>query len=113
MVKLKLVSIEHVLNAITERMQGFNQAFLQSSKTDANGSAFGIMLEELISRVPSPLMLQQSDDLLAFIQHTSQTTYPALQKVRTLPASGNATLSFVGQFSKRLVACFVIDSFCA
>jgi hypothetical protein len=113
MVKLKLVSIEHVLNAIAKRRQGFNQAFLQSSKTDANASAFGIMLEELISCVPSPLMLQQSDDLLAFIRHTSQTTYPALQKVRTLPASGSATLSLVGQFSKRLVACIVVDSFCA
>jgi hypothetical protein len=113
MAKSKSVSIEHVLNATTKRRQEFNQAFLQSSKTDGKASAFGIMLEELISRVPSPLMLQQSDDLLAFIRHTSQTTYLALQKVRTLPASGSATLSLVGQFSEGLVACIVVDSFCA
>ena len=113
MVRLKLVGIEHVLNAITKRRQGFNQVCLQSSKTDANANAFGIMLEDLISRVSSPLMLQKSDNLLAFIRHTSQTTYPALQKVRTLPTSGSATLSLVGQFFKRLVACIVVDSFCA
>jgi hypothetical protein len=71
------------------------------------------MLEDLISRVPSPLMLRQSDDLLAFIRYTKQATYLELQKVRTLPASGSAILSLVGQFSERLVACTVVDSFCA
>jgi hypothetical protein len=106
-----LVSIKHVLTASTERQQGFDQAFLQSPKADGNASAFGIMLEDLISRVPSPLMLQ-SDDLVAFIRNTGQTTYLELQKVGKLPASGSEILSLVGQFSERLVACTVVDSFC-
>jgi hypothetical protein len=70
------------------------------------------MLKNLISYVPSPLVLQQSDGLLAFIDHTSQRTYLELQKVRTHPASGSATLSLVGKFSKRLFACTVANSFC-
>jgi hypothetical protein len=112
MVESKLVSIEHVLNATTERRQGFDQAFLQSSKADGNASAFGSMLEDLISRVPSPLILRQSDDLLAFIRYTGQKTYLELKKVGKSPASGSAILSLVERFSKRLVACTVVDSFC-
>ena len=111
MVKLKLVSIEHVLNAATKRQQGFDRALLQSPNADGNASPFGSMLEDLIS-LPSLLLLQQSDDLLAFIGYTSQTTYLELQKVGTLPVSGSAILSLVGQLSERLVACTVVDSFC-
>jgi hypothetical protein len=85
MVKSKLVSIEHVLTATTKRQQGFDKAFLQSPKADITASTFGIMLEDLISRVPGRLILQQSDDLLAFIRSTDQTTYVELQQVCKLP----------------------------
>jgi hypothetical protein len=112
MVRSKLVSIEYVLNATTKRQQEFDQEFLQTSKVDGNASAFGVMLEDLLSRVPSPLMLQQSDDLLAFIRYTSQATYLELQKVGKFPASGSAILSLEGQFSERLVACDVVAPFC-
>jgi hypothetical protein len=112
MVKLKLVSIEHVLTATTKRRQGFDQASLQTLKTDGNASAFGIMLKDLIS-LPSLLLLQQSDDLLAFIGCTGQTTYLELQKVGTLLVSGSAILSLIGQLSERLVACTVVDPSCA
>jgi hypothetical protein len=112
MVKSKLVSIEHLLTATTKRRQGFDRAVLQSPNADEKASAFGIMLEDLISRVPSPLILQQSDDLLAFMQYTGQTTYVELQKVCTPPKLSSAILSLVGQFSKRLVACTVVDSLC-
>ena len=112
MVKLKLVSIEHVLTATTKRQQGFDRALSQSPESDGNASAFGTMLEDLISRVPSPLILQQSDDLLAFIRYTNQTTYVELQQVCTRPQSSSAILILVGQFSERLVACTVINSFC-
>ncbi|KAA8611971.1 hypothetical protein TUN199_01304 [Pyrenophora tritici-repentis] len=59
----------------------FDQEFLQTSRADGNAGAFGIMLEDLISRVPSPAMLQQNDGLNAFIGYTSQTTYLELQNV--------------------------------
>jgi hypothetical protein len=112
MVESKLVSIEPVLNATTERRQEFDPAYLQSSKADGNASAFGSMLEDLISRVPSPLLLRQSDDLLAFIQYTGKTTYLELMKVGKLPARGSVILSLLEEFSERLVACTVVDSFC-
>jgi hypothetical protein len=111
MVKSKLVCIEHVLTATTKRRQGFEQASLQTPKADENASAFGIMLKNLIS-LPSLLLLQQSDDLLAFIQYAGQTTYVELQQVCTLPEIRSVILSLVGQFSRRLVACTVVDSFC-
>jgi hypothetical protein len=112
MVRSKLVSIEYVLNAITKRQQEIDQEFLETSKVDGNAGAFGTMLEDLISRVPSPLILQQSDGLNAFIQYTSQTTYLELQKVGKSPACGSAILSLEGQFSERLVACNVVAPFC-
>lgn len=99
MVKSKLVSIENVLSATTEHRQGFDQAFMQSSGADGNARAFGNMLEDLIIRVPSPLILRQSDDLLAFIRYSGQATYSELRKVSKLPASGSAVLSLIGQFS--------------
>ena len=99
MVKSKLVSIENVLKATTKLRQGFDQALLQRSKADENASAFGNMLEDLTTRVPSPLILRQNDDLLAFIRHSGETTYPELQQVSKLPASDSAVLSLVGQFS--------------
>ena len=101
-----------MLNATTKRQQEFDQEFLQTSKVDENASAFGVMLEDLLSRVPSPLMLQQSNDLLAFIRCTSHATYLELQKVGRFPASGSAILSLKGQFSKGLVACDVLAPFC-
>jgi hypothetical protein len=113
MVESKLVSIEPVLNATTERRQEFDPALLQSSKADGNASAFGSMLEDLISRVPSPSLLRQSDDLLAFIQYTGKTTDLELKKIGKLPARGSVILSLLGKFSERLVACTVVDSFCA
>jgi hypothetical protein len=110
MVESKLVSIKPVLNATTERLQEFDPALLQSSKADGNASAFGSMLEDLISRVPSPLLLQQSDNLLAFIQYTGKTTYLELKKVGKLSARGSIILSLLGEFSERLVACTIVDS---
>ncbi|CAN9211240.1 unnamed protein product [Alternaria alternata] len=47
---------------------------------DDKATAFGIMLDDLISRIPDPSTLQRSDDLLAFIRYAGQTTYPELQK---------------------------------
>lgn len=81
MVKSKLVSIKYVLNDTAKQQQEFDQEFLQTSKVDGDASAFGIMLEDLISRVPSPAMLRQNDGLNAFIGYTSQTTYLELQNV--------------------------------
>jgi hypothetical protein len=81
MVKSKLVSIKYVLNDTAKQQQEFDQEFLQTSKVGGNAGAFGIMLEDLISRVPSPAILQQNDGLNAFIGYTSQTTYLELQNV--------------------------------
>ena len=59
---------------------------------DDKATAFGIMLDDLMSRVPGPSTLQQSDDLLAFIRYTGQTTYLELQKVSILLENGRAVL---------------------
>lgn len=59
---------------------------------DDKATAFGIMLDDLMSRVPGPSTLQQSDDLLAFIRYASQTTYPELQKVCIRLESGGTVL---------------------
>jgi hypothetical protein len=59
---------------------------------DDKATAFGIMLDDLISRIPDPSTLQRSDDLLAFIRYAGQTTYPELQKVSTLLEIGSAVL---------------------
>ncbi|KAF2843847.1 hypothetical protein T440DRAFT_484604 [Plenodomus tracheiphilus IPT5] len=59
---------------------GFDKAILKSPIANETASAFGIMLEDLVSRIPGPLILQQSDDLLAFIRYTSRTTYEELQQ---------------------------------
>jgi hypothetical protein len=59
---------------------------------DEKANAFGIMLEDLMSRIPDPSTLQRSDNLLAFIRRAGQTTYPELQKVAILLTSGSAVL---------------------
>jgi len=51
---------------------------------DDKATAFGSMLDDLMSRIPNPSTLQRSDDLLAFIRRAGQTTYPELQKVAIL-----------------------------
>jgi hypothetical protein len=51
---------------------------------DDKATAFGSMLDDLMSRIPNPSTLQRSGDLLAFIRRAGQTTYPELQKVAIL-----------------------------
>lgn len=51
------------------------------------------MLEDLVSRVPSPLALRQSDNLQAFIRHADQATYRELQKVDMFLTSDSTELS--------------------
>lgn len=64
----------------TEQRQAYDRStLLENEGSDASG--FGIMLEDLVSRVPNPLILQQSNDLLTFIRHTGQMTYQELRKV--------------------------------
>ncbi|CAN9279157.1 unnamed protein product [Alternaria alternata] len=70
----------------------FDRAPLHETAADGKASAFGVMLEDLVSRVPSPLALQQSDDLQAFIRHADQATYRELQKVDMLLASDSTQL---------------------
>jgi hypothetical protein len=94
MAKSKSVSIDGVLTdwPTAERQAAFDRASLQETAADEKASAFGLMLEDLVSRVPSPSTLQQGDDLQAFIRHASRATCRELQKVGMLLASDNTKL---------------------
>ena len=75
-----------------KRQRALDRAQLHETAADGKASAFGVMLEDLVSRVPSPSALQQSDNLQAFIRHADQATYRELQKVDMLLASDNTQL---------------------
>ncbi|CAN9239346.1 unnamed protein product [Alternaria alternata] len=75
-----------------ERQRAFDQAQLHETAVDGKASAFGVMLEDLVSRVPSRSALQQSDNLQDFIRHADQATYRELQKVDMLLTSDSTEL---------------------
>lgn len=83
MVESKLVSIERFFEGIptTENQAALEGTFLQETISDYRATAFGIMLDDLVSRVPDSSTLQQSQDLVAFIQRASETIYRELNKV--------------------------------
>ena len=60
--------------------------------TNEKATAFGVMLDDLVSRVPDSSTLQHSQDLVAFIQYATEATYQELKKVPMLLRSDNTAL---------------------
>ncbi|EMD65823.1 hypothetical protein COCSADRAFT_355203 [Bipolaris sorokiniana ND90Pr] len=68
---------------VESKLVALDRANLQESTAHDKATAFGTMLDNLVSHIPDSLALQQSQDLLAFIQHTTERSYLELRKVIT------------------------------
>ncbi|EUC27561.1 hypothetical protein COCCADRAFT_111369 [Bipolaris zeicola 26-R-13] len=83
---LPSIDVEDItISATNGQVQvAIHRAYSQEATTNEKATAFGVMLDDLVSRVPDSSTLQHSQDLVAFIQYAAETTYQELKKDKFL-----------------------------